>query len=239
MVKERRSAVEAFWYDEKMKYRPGIGTLVFILLVTMGGGGIYVWNNMMKSAKSPSAQPSVSQSDKPETKPATSTQKLIIGDPNAPLTVVEYGDFQCPICKNFFKTTEQTLRKEFIDTGKANIEFRVETHLGAESVTAGEAAYCANDQAQFTSYHDALYQHQQGVNSGAFSAANLKQIAADVGLDAEKFAACLDKGTYRAKVTASNDDAHKQGVTATPTFFVGNNKITGVQPIQTFRTLLQ
>lgn len=170
---------------------------------------------------------------------AQPTDKLIIGNPTAPKTIIQYGDFQCPICERFFTMTEPALQSEYIKPGKAKIEFRIETHIGAESVTAGEAAYCANDQKMFEAYHNELYKRQGAENSGVFSKSNLKQIAAQLGLDQKQFGDCLDSGKYNSLVVKSNNDAHNQaGVSSTPTFFIGERKIVGAQPITIFRTIL-
>ncbi len=106
--------------------------------------------NQQLAAPSPSASPTPPQ-------PADGTPKLIIGDPNAPVTLVDYGDFQCPFCAQFFEQTAPSISRDYVDTGRVRIEFRVETHIGRESVRAGEAAYCANDQQTFRAYHDELY----------------------------------------------------------------------------------
>lgn len=164
--------------------------------------------------------------------------KLLIGNPAAGLTIVKYGDFQCPICAQFFRQAEPEIISNYVDTGRVNIEFRVETHIGAESVRAGEAAYCANDQGRFRAYHDELYRRQGGLNSGAFSDANLRQIAASLNLDQTRFASCLQDGKYRGAVEASHREAGARGVTATPTVFIGNNKVVGAQPFSIYKRLI-
>ena len=202
-----------------------------ILVLAIAGGWLLLKSDNNKTSSNKSVQTSsINQ-------PATA--QLIIGNPNTPKTIVEYGDFQCPICERFFTITEPALQSEYIKPGKAKIEFRIETHIGAESVTAGEAAYCANDQKMFEAYHNELYKRQGAENSGVFSRGNLKQIAAQIGLNQKQFDDCLDSGKYNSLVVKSNNDAHNQaGVSSTPTFFIGERKIVGAQPIAIFRAIL-
>jgi len=202
-----------------------------ILVLAIAGAWLLLKPDNKKTSSDKSvATSSISQ-------PATA--QLIIGSPNAPKTIVEYGDFQCPICERFFTMTEPALQSEYIKPGEAKIEFRIETHIGAESVTAGEAAYCANDQKMFEAYHNELYKRQGAENSGVFSRGNLKQIATQIGLNQKQFDSCLDSGKYNSLVVKSNNDAHTQaGVSSTPTFFIGERKIVGAQPIAIFRAIL-
>lgn len=168
----------------------------------------------------------------------SSAPKLIIGSPTAKLTMVEYSDFQCPICRRYFEGAYPKIIENYVDTGKLNIEFRVEAHIGQESELAGEGAYCANDQGRFKDYHDTIYPRQRGAQSGAFSVANLKQIAAQIGLDQSKFGDCLDGHTYRAAVRASHIESQSK-INGTPTFFVGERKIVGAQPFDVFKAVIE
>jgi protein-disulfide isomerase len=160
--------------------------------------------------------------------------KLIIGDLEAKLTLVDYGDFQCPICKRFFEQTEPQLLRDYVDTGKIKIEFRVEAHLGEKSVRAGEAAYCANDLGQFKAYHDELF-HRQGVVS--FTDQTLKQFAANLKLDQAAFDTCLDNRKHRATVLASHEAAQSR-INGTPTFYISEQKIVGAQPYSVFKAII-
>lgn len=168
----------------------------------------------------------------------SASSRLLIGDPNASVTLIEYGDFQCPFCAQFYRQTEPSIIRDYVDTGRVNIEFRVETHIGNESAAAGEAAYCANDQGGFKAYHDALFERQNGENNGAFSNVNLEKIAADIGLEASAFASCLDSGAYSARVKSSHAEARQRGVTSTPTIYIGGNKVSGAQPYAIYKQLL-
>lgn len=90
--------------------------------------------------------------------PPAGERDVILGDPNAPVTVIEYGDYQCPFCARFFTDVEPFIRDEYIKTGKVKMVFRNYAFLGPESVDAAEAAECAKDQGKFWEFHDALYE---------------------------------------------------------------------------------
>jgi protein-disulfide isomerase len=148
----------------------------------------------------------------------------VMGNPNAPVHVVEYGDFQCPACHGFFQNVQPTLIDQYIKPGKVSFEFRDYAFIGPESLRAAEAASCAADQGKFWQYHDSLYLNQGAENSGALNDNRLKAIARGIGLDTTQFDQCLDSGKHAADVTASIKDAQAKGVDSTPTLFVNGQK---------------
>ncbi|MDP3785182.1 MAG: thioredoxin domain-containing protein [bacterium] len=108
---------------------------------------------------------------------------FVLGNPSAKVAVIEYGDFQCPFCGKFFKTTEQQLKETYLKSGKTAFVWRDFAFLGEESFRAAEAARCAGEQGKFWEYHDYLFNNQRGENAGAFSDRSLKSFAATLGLD--------------------------------------------------------
>src|SRR3989344_3864039 len=128
--------------------------------------------------------------------PAVTSGDFVLGDQNAPVVFVEYGDYQCPFCGKFFKDIEPTLREKYIKTGKVKFIYRDFAFLGDESLWASNAARCAGEQGKFWQYHDYLYSNQSGENQGAFSKSNLKSFAPALGLVQEKFNSCLDSEKY-------------------------------------------
>lgn len=207
-----------------------IGVITSILLLL--GGGI-TWLIIQTQNKQSQPEPDQLIEDFNEQIP-----RLIIGDDTAAITIIEYGDFQCPICKRWFEITSPKLREEYINSKKAKIEFRVETHIGEESVLAGQAAFCANDQGKFTQYHDELFRRQGPADTGIFKPDNLKLIAQNLGLNPQEFSKCLDGEKYLAAVKSS-DAAAKKVISATPTFFIGTQKIVGAQPFSIFEAVLK
>ncbi|MCA9848652.1 MAG: thioredoxin domain-containing protein [Dehalococcoidia bacterium] len=167
----------------------------------------------------------------------------VVGDPNAPVRIIEYGDFQCPHCENFFQTIEPTLMEEYVQTGKATFEFRNYAFIGPESTRAAEAALCAADQNQFWNFHDILFLRQGRENSGVFSDSNLKGYARTIDdavddFDYNAWESCFDAGTYEAQVTEENRSATNAGIGSTPTVLVNGKQIPGVQGIDVYRAAI-
>ena len=161
------------------------------------------------------------------------------GDPNAPVTVVVYADFQCPWCKRFTLGPERQLEEEYVSQGLVLLVFRHFAFLGAESRWAAEAAECANEQGRFWDYHDKLFQEQAGENVGAFSRENLKHFAEELGLDTEQFNQCLDSGKYSDKVQEETKEGVRKGVRGTPSVFVNGRLIEGGSDYNVLRAAIE
>jgi protein-disulfide isomerase len=162
------------------------------------------------------------------------------GKANAPVKMIEFADFQCPFCDQWWKNTEPQLSDEFIKTGQVQLIFHDYAFLGNESVAAAEAAACAADQGHFWDYHDLLYLRQGSENSGTFSGAHLKGFAQELhqqfpDFDAGTFSTCLDSGRKKAVIDQETAQAKSAGVQSTPTFLVNGQTITGAQDISVFR----
>lgn len=162
-----------------------------------------------------------------------------LGQPNAPVIMVEFADFQCPFCKKFFDQTFQQIKQKYIDTGKVKLIFVDFAFLGQESVDAAEAAKCANDQGKFWEYHDALYTNQSGENLGAFSLTKLKGFARELGLNQVQFDECLTSDKYEKEVQDEFALAKKYGVNSTPTVFIENQVIKGAKPFDVFEQVIE
>ena len=162
----------------------------------------------------------------------------VLGDPNAPVTLVEYADFQCPVCKRAELDLLPRIQKDYIDTGKVKLEFRMYPFIGQESWNAAQAAEAAREQGKFWQYHDALFNAQGRENGGAFKYENLVSLASKLGLDVAKFEDTLGSNKYLAPLQQEADGAHAAGVNSTPTFFVGDKKITGVQAYTEFQSAI-
>jgi len=176
----------------------------------------------------------------------------ILGNANAPVTLVEYGDYQCPFCASFFANTQSQLIKNYVDTGKVKMIFRNfvvndRTASDHESHNAALAAACAKDQNKFWQFHDAVYSAEVqdemknpagAENNGNLTRALFLQLAGTVGMDKAQFASCYDSGKYAAGVQAESDAARADGVDATPTFFANGAAIVGAQPYDQFQATL-
>jgi len=167
----------------------------------------------------------------------------IEGSADAPITIIEFGDFQCPKCDQWFQNEKPTITQDYIDTGKANLLFLDFTFLGDDSNSAANASYCADDQGKYWEYHSHLYNNQGGINEGWASVDNLKQFAADVGLDTMKFDSCLDSGKYADRVSYNTGIGASHGVEGTPAFFIvgpdgTTERIDGPQSSDTFADVI-
>ena len=172
----------------------------------------------------------------------TDNASPILGNPNAPITMVEFGDYQCTFCSKFFHETENPIITNYIKTGKVKVLFKDFIILGQDSINAANAAHCANDQKLFWEYHSMLYNNWAGENTGWADLAHLHEFANTLGLDMDVFSTCMSDLKWNELVNLSSKDGQKLGVSGTPTFFVidQNNdviKIVGAQHYDVFKQI--
>jgi protein-disulfide isomerase len=169
------------------------------------------------------------------------------GDPNAPLTIIEFSDFQCPFCSRFYSQTLPLLEENYIDTGKVKLVFKdlPLDRLHPNARTAHIAAECADEQGKFWEYHDILFEKQSQWKS--LSPSNLDttltNFAADLGMQSTDFQTCMESQEIADEVNDDTDEAARHGTTGTPTFFIGNEKdgyvkMVGAQPFAAFKTMI-
>ncbi|MBI2285325.1 DsbA family protein [Candidatus Saccharibacteria bacterium] len=174
--------------------------------------------------------------------------ELIIGSLDAPATIIAYEDFKCPTCNQFHQNAERQIREDYVNSGKLKIIFRPYPVYNEDAGEALYGAYCANDQGKFTAYHDELFDFMWGkyYKSGNYSAA-LKNIftkevlaaeAVKVGIDREKFSACLAGDTHNSKFERALRQAASDEIQGTPSFIINSQKIVGSQPYSVFKTLV-
>ena len=134
---------------------------------------------------------------------------------------------------------ERRLEEEYADTGQVRFAFRHFAFIGDESRWAAEASECANDQGRFWDYYDKLFEEQAGENVGAFSKANLKRFAADLGLDTAQFGQCLDSGQHGTKVTQETRQGQRDGVRGTPAVFVDGRLVEESHDYQVLHAVIE
>jgi len=157
------------------------------------------------------------------------------GSPDAPVTIVEFSEFECPFCGVYSRDTYPQIAKAYIETGKVKYVFRhFPLNFHANAQKAAEAAECASEQGKFWEYHDVLF-----ANQSALDVASLKKYASDLGLDAAKFDACLDSGRMADEVAKDAAEGASYGVTGTPAFFVNGLKLKGAQPFEVLQRLIE
>lgn len=164
-----------------------------------------------------------------------------LGNKNAPITMIEFSDFQCPFCRAFWRDTLPQIKKEYIDTGKLKFVYRdfpLSFHQGA--APAAEGAECAEDQGKFWQLHDKIFQEQdkQGQGTIQFTKSDVVKWAGQTGLDMGKFNQCLDSGKYKAEVEKDIADGTAAGVTGTPAIFINGRLVVGAQPFSAFKAVI-
>lgn len=162
----------------------------------------------------------------------------VMGDQNASITVLEWGDYQCTFCYKFHQNTLDTIIEDHIKTGKIKLIFRDFPLNGPDSIMAAEASYCADEQEKYWQYHDELYENWGGERTGWITRESLDMFADTVGLNLDEFNKCLDSHKYQNKVNANYEFGKNIGIDATPSFLVFNDhkiiKIRGNQPLEVF-----
>ncbi|MBI5566259.1 MAG: DsbA family protein [Chloroflexi bacterium] len=167
---------------------------------------------------------------------STTTTGKVQGDPNAPITLEEYADFQCPACGSFARGTIKQIEEKYVKNGTVKIVFRHFAFIGEESIRAAEATECANEQGKFWEMYDTLFANQGGENVGDFADAKLIGFAQGLGLDMAAFNTCFSSGKYRASVQSETANGQLRGVSSTPTSFLNDKKVVGAISMQQFET---
>ncbi|MGI0017570.1 MAG: DsbA family protein [Nitrosotalea sp.] len=224
----------------------GIGAVVVIIIVVsvvfgQGFQNPLTANTQGNSGKTP-AQNDTTQ--KAAMNLLIENTSPILGSQDAPITMIEFGDYQCFYCNQFYHTTEPDIVKNYIDTGKVRMVFKDFVIIGQDSVNAAHAAHCAQEQGKFWEYHDTLYNNWNGENTGWASSANLLLFAKNIGLNATQFGQCMTQSRYISTVQGSLSNAKDLGLTGTPDFFIISpdksvTKIVGAQPFDVFDGLFK
>jgi protein-disulfide isomerase len=158
-----------------------------------------------------------------------------IGSADAPVTIVEFSDFQCPFCAGFYSSTFPQLKQDYIDTGKVKLVYRdfplSNIHQYAEK--AAEAANCAQEQGKYWEYSDILFKNQSDWNTVGVS--KFKDYAAQLGLNQDQFNSCLDSGSMAQEIQNDFNQGMNYGVSGTPSFFVNGDLVVGAQPFSVFQ----
>ena len=223
--------------------------LALLFVISLATGGFGIGGNEATGAVvgPPAAQPNPTPAPTPNPVEQRVTVSLdddaVLGDENAPVTIVEFSDYECPFCGRFYTQTMPQIDSEYIQTGKVNLVFRdfpLSFHQNAQR--AAEAAQCAGDQGMYYEMHDQIFDNQQSLAPSIYSS-----LAEAIGLDVEEFDTCLESGKFTSEVQKDFADGSAAGVSGTPSFFVGTVKdgvltgqqIGGAQPFQVFQQIIE
>ncbi len=184
-------------------------------------------------------QPAPTQQPVPKPQQPSRVQVSIDDDPikglnDAPVTIIEFSDFQCPYCGRFFAQTLPLIEKNYIQTGKARFVYRnfpLSIHQYAEK--AAEAAKCADEQGKYWEYHDTLFNNQD-----ALDIPSLMQYAKELALNETTFNDCLNSGRMAPKVQKDLNDGLNYSISGTPTFFINGVEVVGAQPYSVFEMVI-
>ena len=160
--------------------------------------------------------------------PLPKAEGYLLGKPDAPVQVIEYADFECPVCAYFTTITEPDIRKRLVEPGTISFRY-MHYHIATHPNTwaASQAAACANEQGKFWEMHDAIYETQDRWAGTATRRPKpvLKDQAERIGLNVSQWESCFDSQKYQAQLMASQKDAEGRGVGGTPTFIIGKRML--------------
>lgn len=169
----------------------------------------------------------------------------ILGNISAPVTVIDFSDFQCSLCRRYVENTEPLINQTYVQDGKVALVFKHLPNRGLDSVGAALAAQCTNDQGRFWQFHKLLYSNQMSIDSGWVNKENLKKFASQIlGLDIKQFNSCFDSQKYKSFVQKDIDLALSFGFKETPSFIIANSDgtnpelVAGAQPFPSFQAIL-
>ena len=204
-------------------------------------------NNAIASLE---AKISENQAPQPNTQPImiSADDDPVIGNPNAPITIIEFSDFQCPFCARFHIQTLPLILEQYVETGKVKFVYRdfpiQSSHPNA--MPAAAASECAHEQNKFWQYHDMLFENQRTWSKMDFTSAItvFKEYATELELNQEQFNVCLDSGKYVNEINNDLTDGKNYKITGTPGFFIGNEKtgfvkVTGAQSFEVFQGIIE
>lgn len=179
----------------------------------------------------------------PEIYPYEGTDGTAIGDPNAPVVIEVFSDFQCSACEIFHDETVHDLIETYVDTGKVYLVYRQfpiidQNAARKESQDAALASLCAAEQGRFWEYQDVLFENRTGENVGAFVSARLEKFAENLGLEMTQFSTCLDEGRYRADVEADFTLGQELGISSTPTLVINGTLYVGAYPLASLAPII-
>ena len=248
----------AFMQGMQTHFLPMVVGLV-IFGVGFFGGSLWTENKLLKAgslATNPAVQQAGAQAVAPQPQqPTTGITSVdddpVLGDKNAPVTIVEFSDYECPFCKRHFDETLPQLIKNYIDTGTAKLVYRDLPLSFHDPMATKEAvaANCAREQggdSTYFQYHDEIFTRTKS-NGNGLSEADLTTIATAVGLDLDTFNTCLVDPAQEEEVKKDLADAGKAGATGTPSFVVGKSTsngeingdlVVGAQPYAAFQAVI-
>jgi protein-disulfide isomerase len=216
VVKQRKnSSMRSFYILLAVVAVVGIGAIVWQTQRSSGGGARYV-----------NVQPGTAEG-------------YLLGDPNAPVTIMEFADFECPACATWSTVQKPDVVQRLIETGQANLrffDFPLSIHPNANQ--AHNAAACAADQSKFWEMHDAIFRGHPEWAGNSRPKRAFERYAREIGLDVSAWDECYESGTHMPRILANQREGERLGVNSTPTFIIGRRLRPGVLPYDEMKALV-
>ena len=242
-----RYVMRMFEHEKKPSWIPGLIVVAIVLL----GANLAV-DYATYSAITGNYVAGTGSQDQQPTQPTGNTEpsevptanidiqgEPFFGSANAPVTMVEFTDFQCPFCKRAHDTNFATIKSQYIDTGKVKYvvkDFPLSFHTEADE--AANAANCAAEQGKYYEMYNKLFEAQENWVGSADPNSYFKTLGQGIGLNTATFNSCVDSNKHSAEVQQDISEGGAAGVSGTPTFFINGKKIVGAQPLGAFTAAL-
>ncbi|MBX4189845.1 DsbA family protein [Candidatus Parcubacteria bacterium] len=161
----------------------------------------------------------------------------VLGDPKAPVTIIEFSDYQCPFCQSFWHDTFGVLKSTYIDTGKVKFVYRdfPLSSIHPSALVAAQAANCAREQDKYWQMSDKIFSQQDNLGTDK----DLVRWGGEIGLDTKALAQCIASGKYTSEIDHDQQDGMAAGVDGTPTFFVNGKRLVGALPFSSFQSAIE
>lgn len=214
---------------------------ILLAALIVGGAILYSSGGRGGSGTAQVASPPTTPGEGGGGAPVSADDDVALGEPDAPVTLIEWGDYQCPFCAKVFTEVEPKLREEYVRTGKVKMVYRDFAFLGPESEAAALASQCAAEEGKFWAYHDRLFETEIAdgrENNGNLSIELMRALATELGLDRSRFDACLDSKKYADEIAKDYQDGVAAGVRGTPATFVNGKLISGAQGYSIFKAAI-
>jgi len=250
-LEQEQNEIEEHNYDDEVEAMPSeedetftitlkrshIVALLLPIVFLLGlGTGYFVWGRDVSSISADTSSP-VSQTE-PQELPRYDVpvdDDPVLGREDAPVTIIEFSDFECPFCTRFHSDTFSRIIENYGDEVRFVYRDFPLTSIHPEAFPAAEAANCAGEQGQYWEYHDKLFSG----GPQALSAETYVRYAEELTLDMQDFQECVDTGRYKDEVQADFDFGAQLGVRSTPTFFINGIAVVGAQPYSTFVEIIE
>ena len=162
-----------------------------------------------------------------------------IGEPNAPVMIEEFSDFQCSYCRIFHQSTGAQIVEQYVETGQVYLIFRNFVIIGRESRAAANGSMCAAEQGKFWEYADILFANQSGIDAGAFSDRRLEAYAENINLDKALFRSCMRENRYQDQIQQDYQAGVSYGIDSTPSFIINGKLVVGALPLSEFQVEIE